>query len=302
MDQTVPTVAFAPLSPLKRIALMALGTLTLGLGIAGMFLPGVPTTVFLLITMACYVRSSERMYRWVMTRRWLQKPIAAAQAYQRNGVLPVRIKLIAQSVAWSSFVLVVFTGAKPIFEVITLVFAASCTIAMSIIPSAGKEWSPRAWRSTAGDIAQQLWIGTQAGALAGFIFGIAAQTIVRFVARLSGTALQVSLPQTLLFIVATVLLGVLAGWLYAAVRRALPINKWLNGALFGGLMLSVAVAVIALAPAREMLALFGAGWQDVFVVLLAFAGIVAGVILCMGFRSLEMRAAMGAENHGLIRN
>lgn len=287
MDQPIPVVTFSPLSRLKRIALIALGTLTLGLGIAGMFLPGVPTTVFLLITMACYVRSSERLYRWVMTRRWLQKPIAAAQAYQRNGVLPVRIKLIAQSVAWSSFMLVVFTGAKPVFEVITLAFAASCTIAMSIIPSAGHPWSPRDWRNTAGDIARQLWLGAQAGALAGAIFGLAAQTIMRFVARLAGTSLQTSLVSTLAFIAVSALIGVLFGLLYAGVRRVLPINKWVNGAAFGALMLIVFVAVFALSPGRDALVLFAGGWQSVFVALLVFALAAAGVITCLAFRSLE---------------
>jgi uncharacterized membrane protein YbaN (DUF454 family) len=296
MDQPLPPVAFSPLSPLKRIALIALGTLTLGLGIAGMFLPGVPTTVFLLITMACYVRSSERMYRWVMTRRWLQKPIAAAQAYQRNGVLPVRIKLIAQSVAWSSFLLVVFTGAKPIFEVITLGFAASCTIAMSIIPSAGKAWSPRIWRNTAGDVMQQLWLGTLAGALAGFIFGIAAQTILRFVARLAGATLQVTLPQTLAAIMAGIVMGVLFGWLYAGVRRALPLNRWLNGGLFGALMVIVAGAALMLTSSGDMLRLFENGWQTAFITLLACAGIVAGVVTCLSFRSLEMRSAKDSHS------
>lgn len=289
MDQTLSAVTFSPLSPLKRIALVALGTLTLGLGIAGMFLPGVPTTVFLLITMACYVRSSERMYRWVMTRRWLQKPIAAAQAYQRNGVLPVRIKLIAQSVAWSSFILVVFTGAKPVFEVITLAFAASCTIAMSIIPSAGVAWSPRVWRNTAGDVARQLWLGAQAGALAGVIFGLAAQTVVRFVTRLAGAPLQTSVLSTFAFIGFAALIGVLFGMLYAGVRRALPINKWLNGAAFGAVMLVVTGAVIYLSPARSSWSPFDAGWQVVFIALLAVVFITAGIIACMTFRSLEMR-------------
>lgn len=290
MDQSYPADTFSPLSPLKRGALIALGTLTLGLGIAGMFLPGVPTTVFLLITMACYVRSSERLYRWVMTRSWLQKPIAAAQAYQRNGVLPVRIKLIAQGAAWSSFVLVVFSGAKPVFGIITLVFAASCTIAMSIIKSAGVPWSPRAWRGTAGDIARQLWLGAQAGALAGFIFGLAAQSIMRFVARLAGATLQTALPATLGFIVVAAAAGVLFGLLYAGTRRALPLGKWQNGIAFGAGMIAVMGAAMLVLPAlRDPFALFNAGWQTAFVALLAFALIAAGVITCLAFRSLEMR-------------
>jgi uncharacterized membrane protein YbaN (DUF454 family) len=291
MAQTLPPVSFSPISPFKRIALIALGTVTLGLGIAGMFLPGVPTTVFLLITMACYVRSSDRLYRWVMTRPWLQKPLATALAFQRNGTLPVRVKLIAQGVAWSSFVLMVFTQARPIFEVITFVLAASCTIAMSIIKSSGEPWAPRAWRMTAGDIAAQLWMGARAGALAGFIFGIAEQTIVRFVARLAGVSLDPTLQSTLMVVLVATGGGALAGLLYAGVRRVLPANKWLNGASFGVLVM-VAGALVGAAPAVQTeVAPFSAGWPVVYVVLLAWSVIAAGVILCMGFRSLEMRRA-----------
>ncbi len=105
MDQSLPPIPLTPISPLRRMALVSVGSVSLGLGIAGMFLPGVPTTVFLLITMACYVRSSDRLYRWFMTRSWLQKPIKTALDFQQRGTLPVRIKLVAQGVAWSSFVL-----------------------------------------------------------------------------------------------------------------------------------------------------------------------------------------------------
>ncbi len=289
MDRTIPAVTFSPLSPLKRILLIVLGTITLGLGIAGIFLPGVPSTIFLLITMACYVRSSERLYRWVMTRAWLQKPIAAAQAYQRNGVLPVRIKLVAQGVAWSSFALLAFGGAKPIFTAITLAFAASCTIAMSIIKSAGEPWSPRAWRPTAGDRARQLWLGAQAGVLAGLTFGLAAQSLLRFVAQLAGEALPASPLTALAFICVAAAVGVLCGLLYAGIRRALPANKWLNGALFGGLMMILVGAVTMLSPAREAASSLAAGWQMALFVALASAGIAAGIILCLAFRSLEMR-------------
>lgn len=289
MAQTLPPVSLAPISPLKRIALVAAGTVTLGIGIAGMFLPGVPTTVFLLITMACYVRSSDRLYRWVMTRTWLQKPIMTALDFQQSGTLPVRIKLVAQGVAWASFVLVVFTGAKPVFEVITLALASSCTIAMSLIKSEGRPYQPRVWGRSAGELVQQLWLGAQAGALAGLIWGIGEQTIVRFVARLAGVSLETTLSSTLLMVLASVAIGALFGLLYAAIRRALPRNKWVNGALFGGLMLAL-TGIAAYATQTEF-APYSAGWQAVCIALLAALFIAAGVITCMGFRSFEMRAS-----------
>jgi uncharacterized membrane protein YbaN (DUF454 family) len=58
-------------SGLLRILLIVGGTLCVALGIIGIFLPLMPTTVFLLMAAACYARSSERFYNKLMTNPWL---------------------------------------------------------------------------------------------------------------------------------------------------------------------------------------------------------------------------------------
>ncbi|MCX7787255.1 MAG: YbaN family protein [Spirochaetes bacterium] len=54
-----------------RYVFILLGTVSLGLGILGMFLPLLPTTPFLLCTAACYARGSCRFYNWLMRNRIL---------------------------------------------------------------------------------------------------------------------------------------------------------------------------------------------------------------------------------------
>ena len=54
-----------------RAVLVACGTLCVVLGIIGIFVPLMPTTVFLLLACACYARSSERQYERLVNSRWL---------------------------------------------------------------------------------------------------------------------------------------------------------------------------------------------------------------------------------------
>jgi hypothetical protein len=55
----------------KKHLLIFAGTLALVLGIVGIVLPVLPTTPFLLIASYCYMRSSRRLYNWLMHHRIL---------------------------------------------------------------------------------------------------------------------------------------------------------------------------------------------------------------------------------------
>ncbi len=55
----------------KKNILIVLGSLFLVLGVVGIFLPLLPTTPFLLLTVYCYLRSSKKLYNWLMSNKIL---------------------------------------------------------------------------------------------------------------------------------------------------------------------------------------------------------------------------------------
>lgn len=89
----------AYLVPMRRIVLAACGWLSIGLAVAGVFLPLLPTTPFVLLAVACFARSSPTAHRWVMHHRWFG-PIVLA--FQEGKGLPLRTKLLALGVVLAS--------------------------------------------------------------------------------------------------------------------------------------------------------------------------------------------------------
>lgn len=55
---------------LVRWLFIALGSLLVAIGILGIFLPLLPSTIFFLMAAGCYGKSSQGAYRWLTTNRW----------------------------------------------------------------------------------------------------------------------------------------------------------------------------------------------------------------------------------------
>ncbi len=77
---------------MRRPLWIALGGVSLGLGIAGIPLPLLPTTPFLLLAAFAFAKGSPRLERWLREHPRLGPPI---RAWQRHGVVPHRAKIAA---------------------------------------------------------------------------------------------------------------------------------------------------------------------------------------------------------------
>jgi len=84
---------------IKKGILIFVGTVCVGLGILGMFLPLMPTTVFLLLAAYCYSRSSDRFHNWLMNNRFLGKDISS---YKSGNGISVSQKISTISILWIS--------------------------------------------------------------------------------------------------------------------------------------------------------------------------------------------------------
>lgn len=82
-----------------RHALLALGWLCVALGAIGIVVPGMPTTIFLIIALWAFSRSSEQVRSWLYNHRRFGPPL---QAWHAHGVIPARAKLAAVAVMAAS--------------------------------------------------------------------------------------------------------------------------------------------------------------------------------------------------------
>jgi len=84
-------------SKVKRVLYYIAGTIFLALGIIGIVFPILPTTPFLLLSAACYVRSSEKAYNWLIHNKLFGKII---RDYREGRGLPIKIKVITIILLW----------------------------------------------------------------------------------------------------------------------------------------------------------------------------------------------------------
>ena len=81
----------------KKVILVILGTISLGIGIIGIFVPGLPTTAFLLLTAALYMRSSDKLYQKLLQNKYLGPYI---REFQENKGMTKRTKIHAIGTMW----------------------------------------------------------------------------------------------------------------------------------------------------------------------------------------------------------
>jgi uncharacterized protein len=80
-----------------RLLYGAIGWCAVALAIAGVMLPGLPTTVFVIVASYCFSRSSPRFEQWLHSNRWLGPRL---ERFAQTGGMPASVKRSALAAMW----------------------------------------------------------------------------------------------------------------------------------------------------------------------------------------------------------
>jgi uncharacterized membrane protein YbaN (DUF454 family) len=114
-----------------RYVLIAIGTISVALGFLGILLPVLPTTPFLLLAAACYIRSSRRFYCWLINNRFCGKYI---QNYREKNGIPLKLKIFVISLLWITILAsVIFVVDLFVIRILLVLIAVGVTVHISRI-------------------------------------------------------------------------------------------------------------------------------------------------------------------------
>lgn len=120
-----------------KVTLIAVGSVATLLALAGVLLPGLPTTPFLLIALWAFARSSERLYAGIMRLPILREAMVEARRFEDRRAVRPAVKLMAVATAWSSVLLtfLAFGDTRPVLLAVMVMAALGATAFMAWIPS-----------------------------------------------------------------------------------------------------------------------------------------------------------------------
>ncbi len=102
------------------------------MGVAGIFLPLLPTTPFLLLAAACFARSSEVFYNWLLQHKRLGPMV---KGYLDGKGIPFKSKCIAITLVWITLTLSTIL-VKPIWiKVFLMLLAVILTCYLAKLPT-----------------------------------------------------------------------------------------------------------------------------------------------------------------------
>lgn len=118
--------------PIVRWTLVSAGTVLVGIGILGIFLPLLPTTVFFLMAAWCYAHSSPSLYHWLHHNRLFGKYI---KDYREGRGITVRSKVMSIVVLWVGILYSAWSVEGLALRLVLGAVAVGVTVHLVVIPT-----------------------------------------------------------------------------------------------------------------------------------------------------------------------
>ena len=118
-------VTFGARIRVMNYLLIILGAVSLGLGVAGMFLPVLPTTPFLLLTAWCWMKGSPRLHAWLMAHPKLGPYI---RDLQEHKCISRRVKAVSVTTLWLTIALSIILVQPLWLRILLAAVAAGVTV------------------------------------------------------------------------------------------------------------------------------------------------------------------------------
>lgn len=116
-----------------RVTLVSAGFICVALGIAGLVLPVLPTTPFMLLAAACFARSSPRFHRWLLHHKTFGPIVSEWEAHR---AIPWKTKLWAIALMSATLAVSVLFFVKPLWLKAALtVFGVVLAVWLYRVPS-----------------------------------------------------------------------------------------------------------------------------------------------------------------------
>ncbi|OUS73890.1 hypothetical protein B5G52_03765 [Pseudoalteromonas sp. A601] len=101
------SAAFRQTLPIKKFIYFILGCLSVALAIIGMLLPVMPTTVFLILALACFTRSNDKLAAWLLNHPKFGNTLVN---WQTKRVVPIKAKYFASLGMFISLIIIALTS------------------------------------------------------------------------------------------------------------------------------------------------------------------------------------------------
>jgi hypothetical protein len=101
-NKNIEQKEYKKIGKITRTLWLIAGLIMVFLGTIGLVLPILPSTPFLLAAAACFCKSSEKMYYWLLNNKLFGEYI---RNYKEGRGLPIKTKITALTVLWATIII-----------------------------------------------------------------------------------------------------------------------------------------------------------------------------------------------------